>query len=29
VIGGSGGLPWAAKGKASNDLIDEGSFGRF
>jgi methyl-accepting chemotaxis protein len=29
VIGGSGGLPWASKGKASNESIDEGSFGRF
>jgi uncharacterized phage infection (PIP) family protein YhgE len=29
VIGGSSGLPWAAKGKASNESIDEASFGRF
>jgi methyl-accepting chemotaxis protein len=29
VIGGSSGLPWAAKGKASSESIDETSFGRF
>ncbi|XVJ69423.1 MAG: HAMP domain-containing protein [Rhizobacter sp.] len=29
VIGGSGGLPWAAKGKGSHESIDEASFGRF